>query len=99
MNELDHLKTPVGTGWQTKFYRGGGFVLRLQRKAITFCRKWWCMKQMIVAQRGRGTSMEKSATKWKQKLEVRTDDLCNSLTTVSKDNLVLEIHDDREEDT
>lgn len=43
--------------------------------------------------------MEKSATKWKQKLEVRTDDLCNSLTTVSKDNLVLEIHDDREEDT
>ena len=56
------------------------------------------MKQMIVAQRGReGTSMEKSATKWKQKLEVRTDNLCNSLTTVSKDDLVLEIHDDREE--
>lgn len=50
--------------------------------------------------RGRGgTAMEvKSAAKWNQKLEVRKDDMCNSLTTVSKDNLVLEFDDEGTED-
>lgn len=58
------------------------------------------MIQKIVAMRGRGgTAMEvKSAAKWNQKLEVRKDDMCNSLTTVSKDNLVLEFDDEGTED-
>lgn len=56
------------------------------------------MKQLIVAQRGRGTDMEMSAQKWHQQLEIRDDNLCNSITTVSKDNLVLEIRNERTED-
>lgn len=56
------------------------------------------MIQKIVAMRGRGgTAMEvKSAAKWNQKLEVRKDDMCNSLTTVSKDNLVLEFDEEQD---
>lgn len=36
-----------------------------------------------------------SAARWKQQLEVRRDGLCNSLTTASKDNMVLEISDEQ----
>lgn len=38
--------------------------------------------------------MTKSAQKWKNEIVIRDDELCYSLTTVSKDNLVLEYDED-----
>lgn len=53
------------------------------------------MIRIIAAMRGRGgTDMDSlSVQKWNQQLELNTEGLCNSLTTASKDNLVLEIDD------
>lgn len=51
------------------------------------------MKKIIVAMRGRykngGTA---------QRLEPQLSGLCNTLTSVQKDNLILEIEDDRKRD-
>ena len=55
------------------------------------------MIQLLVAQRGRGgeTVETYSAQRWHQQLEINYSGVCNSLTTVSKDNMILEIDDDR----
>lgn len=52
------------------------------------------MKRIIVAMRGRYLSGGGTA----QKLEPQYSGLCNTLTSVQKDNLVLEIEDDTERD-
>jgi hypothetical protein len=52
------------------------------------------MQGIIVAMRGRYLSGGGTA----QKLEPQFSRLCNTLTSVQKDNLVLEIEDDRERD-
>ena len=50
------------------------------------------MERIIVAMRGRYESGGGTA----QKLEPQLSGLCNTLTSVQKDNLVLEIEDDSE---
>lgn len=54
------------------------------------------MKQLIVAMRGRGgeETDQFPAQRWHQQLEVNYEGICNAITTISKDNLVLEITED-----
>ena len=47
--------------------------------------------QIIVAMRGRGDPI-------KQRLEPRFDGVCNSITTVQKDNLIFEMQQDNEQE-
>lgn len=53
------------------------------------------MKKIIVAMRGRYKN-EGGGTA--QRLEPQLSGLCNTLTSVQKDNLILEIEDDRKRD-
>ena len=46
------------------------------------------MQRLVVAMRGRGEG-------WKQQLEWNHESWVNSLTTVAKDNLILEIRSER----
>lgn len=53
------------------------------------------MKKIIVAMRGRYDKNKKI----RQHLEPRTDNLCNTITSVQKDNLVLEIYGNSKDKT
>lgn len=57
------------------------------------------MKQIIVAMRGRNPEKPSERVRGgytEQRLEPNSQGICNCITTVQKDNLVMEIRDGRE---